>query len=383
MWDNAKTVNWPVLRLSLLLFPFRALSRAFDVAASSRSAQEQTIVRPRNAPTRAQWKSGLTPVDICGGRTPCMTTTALERIERRNCGFSNSNSLWEGKWEADRPWDGLRFHSAQGNEGACEISDIFWLAVNKKIRGHVNDAKLQFLDFRLDGLRNKVWLMIGTSIDHRITRLLCKLLGAKTEPLRHPSDSSKLPGDFCVWEPFNFTFAYVFGGPINSYGGIWKSLSSFSFLRPHFISLAGIEWGLLHLPKHWTTTQFLTDLRNKIIRIRNTFSGALLVARNNYLTKSALRGPKKEAHKAMLRMFYEVSQENKTDSQCSFGTRIHLWDVASFMGSRAPNLNSKGWTDGLHWSHWVMYQYVNLCLHQLSDLAIYCAHAKDNASNIL
>ena len=163
---------------------------------------------PVNIPSVA-----ISPSDICGQRQPCVNKTPAQRVKMGCVATVGSSTLWSGKWESRTvcdPFkggrgpsvcDGLRFYSNRHSE--CEIADLLWGAVDKfeTIRGHVNDAKMQYRDHRLSGLRDRTWLMLGSSIDHRVTRFLCPLFGQR-KMLFPEFDGVQLGGGFLCYSLF-------------------------------------------------------------------------------------------------------------------------------------------------------------------------------------
>lgn len=82
----------------------------------------------------------------------------------------------------------------------CDIADLLLLSPSAEVEKRLTDAKERHLLARLQGLRNKLWLTIGTSVDHRSTRF-CELLFGK----RREFTQNDTYFDFCIFERLNFT----------------------------------------------------------------------------------------------------------------------------------------------------------------------------------
>jgi hypothetical protein len=116
-------------------------------------------------------RSKFRPVEpaACLRVSPCLRSSATERI-----GEDCLTRTWSGRWTIDPLVSPALLQSKQGwleqhfTPAAlqCEVADPFLLAPTWS--HHVTVAQSQFVTSRLKGIRDAVWLMVGTSIDHGI-----------------------------------------------------------------------------------------------------------------------------------------------------------------------------------------------------------------------
>ena len=203
----------------------------------------------------------------CLHLSPCLRTTARDRLGR-GC----ASSVWSGRWSV-RPaagganlrnadaWETQRFHSAAA--AACDVADPFVVApaLRGRARATPTVATEQYTLGRLEGVRNALWLMVGTSIDHGITYEVCvrfgrEVLVAKAAPTNlHPK-----PGLTFQWcrlpSPLNLTMAeaslhgltaLAFQRDASRYATHLSELQALLTTighgaGPDFVSLAGAEW---------------------------------------------------------------------------------------------------------------------------------------------
>ena len=135
---------------------------------------EMPLARPRFKP--------VAPASCLHVR-PCLLTSAAERIQA-GC----AASIWRGRWAVD-PLTALpgALRSAAGwarqhfwpAAAECEAADPYLLSPARKDHAtqHVTVASSQFTTSRLRGLRDALWLMVGTSIDHGIVYEVCVRFG--------------------------------------------------------------------------------------------------------------------------------------------------------------------------------------------------------------
>ena len=98
-------------------------------------------------------------------------------------------SVWNGSWDLNEKLEipvkkipaevdiSQRYHSHF--ESLCNMTDILRLASSEVVSGHMNDAMEIEVLKRMKGLRGEALLQIGTSVDHRLLRIGCPLLGSK------------------------------------------------------------------------------------------------------------------------------------------------------------------------------------------------------------
>jgi hypothetical protein len=171
-------------------------------------------------------------------QSPCLTSTAQDRVAA-DC----SRRLWSGKWTippeswmrnitagravshpigmGDMMWYKQRFKSSATD---CQPAEALVLSPGYESKAqHVSVATSQFsLQRLLPGLRNAMWLMIGSSIDHGILHEVCVHWGAGA-PKVYDAPPTKLipkPGMHVVYctlpPPLNFSMVEVSGHGLTS-----------------------------------------------------------------------------------------------------------------------------------------------------------------------
>ena len=115
------------------------------------------------------------PLQSCLNMVPCLHTTAQDRL-LAGC----SSSVWTGRWAIDPQRESSRLRGEASDQKyitardeACEPANAFMLSPVRSVRGKVTDAIEQHGNMRLRGLRGKMWLMFGTSVDHMLIRDIC------------------------------------------------------------------------------------------------------------------------------------------------------------------------------------------------------------------
>ena len=122
----------------------------------------------------------------CYGAKPCLHTSANERLAA-GC----LEAVWEGQYGKPRKRRRRKTKSGvSGNRSfqqpiapprelepffprvgdMCDLADLW--AVSPLHRGHIKDAVEAHWHTRLRGLRNALWLSIGSSIDHSWIKVL-------------------------------------------------------------------------------------------------------------------------------------------------------------------------------------------------------------------
>ena len=326
----------------------------------------------------------------CFGQTPCLHTSASERVAS-GC----MDSIWEGSWQnaqiAARSGNlqgkmvpltpsGLsnRFKPAVATE--CDITDLSLLSPSGEVEKSLTDAKERHLLVRLRGLQNKLWLTLGTSVDHRSTRLCPLIFGIRKDIV---FDGHVF--DFCIFERFNFTMMYAFQDGFSTtvssrnasqqrvrFSQIQSCLNANGFPRgPDFLTMAGVEWDF----KHWQDANAQPDFAaiHPAIKMQihtaqkqwPTLSGLFL--RTQYRSDKYASNPAHVEHyNHILRSFHKAS--TMSSSPCK---SIFVADMALLM--RHNGTRASGWTDGLHPAPWISLQYVGLCANLLADLGELCS----------
>ena len=186
--------------------------RIFDESAMSSPSSSSKYV-PHVSPSN------------CYGTKPCLHTSASERLA-----MGCLESIWEGTFgghvtyihekipntniEYDRTVAPIhtsieRFVPKAGGVDKCDLSDVFQLSKYNPDK-HVKDAVEQHFHRRLKGLKNSVWLLSGSSIDHDFLKESCLAYGMQRTTLG-PYFGTAFPApqgmmvDFCWLQPLNLT----------------------------------------------------------------------------------------------------------------------------------------------------------------------------------
>tara|TARA_B110001469_G_C9567203_1_gene281261 strand:- start:120 stop:1016 length:897 start_codon:yes stop_codon:yes gene_type:complete len=271
-----------------------------------------------------------------------------------------------------------RFKPAVATE--CDITDLSLLSPSGEVEKSLTDAKERHLLVRLRGLQNKLWLTLGTSVDHRSTRLCPLIFGIRKDIV---FDGHVF--DFCIFERFNFTMMYAFQDGFSTtvssrnasqqrvrFSQIQSCLNANGFPRgPDFLTMAGVEWDF----KHWQDANAQPDFAaiHPAIKMQihtaqkqwPTLSGLFL--RTQYRSDKYASNPAHVEHyNHILRSFHKAS--TMSSSPCK---SIFVADMALLM--RHNGTRASGWTDGLHPAPWISLQYVGLCANLLADLGELCS----------
>lgn len=357
----------------------------------------------------------------CENVRPCLRSTAHERIAA-GC----PASMWRGQWDIDplttvssalrgkAGWSRQHFRPA---DELCEAADPFVLAPTHS--GHVTVATGQFTTARLRGLRDALWLMIGTSIDHGVVYEVCVRFGREGTRVADapPTSVHPRPGLHFNWctlpPPLNLTMVEV------SFRGLTTMthqrdaslhrrhlvevqglLSTIGWRAgPTFVTLAGIEWDL----KQWASQRAVPTSAAEWVIVRESLLMQATVARRLWpglrgLTlrtqfRTTYRFSKEwvdqdAAHYARYSQLMrdvartqgrrgERAAERSLDRRCG---RVDVLDMAAFMNCSAeigyPNGCGRGgasWTrDGLHPQPWVYHQYFVVAANVLADQGEAC-----------
>lgn len=334
----------------------------------------------------------------CFGQKPCLHTTASERIES-GC----ANSVWKGAWQNEQVAShqktvvmgkktmathlgvSNRFEPASSLE--CDIADLLLLSPSAEVEKSLTDAKLRHLLTRLQGLRNKLWLTVGTSVDHRVTHHCPLIAGTRPRDIRSGDDVMM---EFCVLERLNFTIMYTFRDGFSttvSSRNATLQQARFSLLKqclqangwphgPDFLTLAGVEWDF----KHWFDAKADPDfeavfpaihMQSDIAR-RQWPSLSGLFLRTQYSSNKYLFDQVQvECYNQILHHFQDTT---KKYFPCG---SIFVADMALLM--RHNGSAHSGWTDGLHPAAWVTLQYISMSANVLSDLGELCSESRHAA----
>lgn len=338
--------------------------------------------------------------------------------------------LWSGRWTVDPQsndshsimssdaalLDRQRFISAADH--SCEPAHPLLLSPVRQMRGRVTDATEHHASQRLRGLQGKLWLMIGTSIDHLIVRDHCADFGAQ----RRMSDAAPTtlhpaPGmhfDYChLPPPLSLTIVYV------GYKGLTAlevqanvSLQRRRFaeihahlhgtfgvngtadVSPDFVSFSGVEWDF----KQWGLQHRQPSTLDDWLGIRASLDTQLRAAQRTWpgIRARFLRSQFQTAYR-WYRDWKDVDGSEYaryTSTMHSLATGgcggVQVLDLARIVncshkihgdadsGNRSDDAygvcsKATGWTtDGLHPAPWVMRAYLGLALNVLADVGEAC-----------
>ncbi|KAL1529975.1 hypothetical protein AB1Y20_000902 [Prymnesium parvum] len=395
--------------------PLDALSR-LQRAVSALSARVDALEHPEqdllSATTSAFRPVEPTPCPL----SPCLRSSALERISR-NC----SAAVWSGRWALDPRWQAHQLRSSAGwalqrfvpAAPECEPADPFVLASSHG--AHVSVAAAQFTTSRLRGLRDSLWLMVGTSIDHGIVYEVCVRYGregvrvAEAAPTRiHPR-----PGLHFNWctlpPPLNLTMVEVSAQGLTTLAHqrdpqrhrshlseIQALLNTIGWHEgPTFLTLAGIEWDL----KQWAAQQAVPIIESDWAVVRGSLSMQVKEAHNYWphLKAVTLRTQFRTSYRFSARwvdqdvvhyarysdLMRQLSRgrtgrllRRRHSSQCGM---LAVLDMARMMNCSSADYRdgcsrNSGWTrDGLHPHPWVYHQYFAISANVLADLGEMCS----------
>ena len=163
----------------------RAAGRIAQLESEISSLRAQLDSRPLDSAALAKesMAAQFTPTAAtnCYGAKPCLHTSANERL---------AAGCLEAVWEGQYGKQGTKYKSGvSGNRSfqqpiaprelepffprvgdMCDLADLW--AVSPLHRGHIKDAVEAHWHTRLRGLRNALWLSIGSSIDHNWIKVL-------------------------------------------------------------------------------------------------------------------------------------------------------------------------------------------------------------------
>jgi len=341
-----------------------------------------------------------------------------------------SAQLWTGQWKLD-PQGSVADRSALGNhvlslerqrfmsaaEVQCEPAWPFLLSPKATVRGRVTDASELHASQRLRGLRGKLWLMIGTSVDHIVIRDLCGYFNVE----HHVADAAATslhpsPGlhfDYCrLPSPIDLTIVYVGYKGLTAlevqanaslqhrrFGELQHLLTAALGANhtPDFLSLGGIEWDF----KQWGSQHRQPSSDGDWGAIRQSLLAQLRAARRFWprLTARVLRTQYRTSYRwykgwvdvdgAEYAKYNELMRGLATEG-CG---GVQLLDIARTMNCSHVGVGQggafasagggdasygacgkeTGWTtDGLHPANWAIREYFGLALNVLADFGEAC-----------
>lgn len=376
-------------------------SRSFDVGAPKMPSALDEYEEEGTLP--------FVPMDNkpCFGQLPCLHTTSQDRLRAR-C----HRSIWIGKWEDTSFVLGNKSLHVGGqsykmnNAGLsnryksdtaleCDLADLLLLSSSPYIHKHMNDASERHLHLRLQGLRNKLWVMIGDSVDHMNINLGCPLLFGteKTSILSTEKDFSgldeRLTLDICTSTSINFTMAYVFVDGFSTttasrnrtiramqYAGLDRTLRSLGWpLGPDFVTMGGMVWDI----KHWIDAHAAPDWKNvslvismQIELLQNLWphmKGIFL--RTHFECLRSRHGKLYLSNQGLVEQYNSIMHKLSSNAtELDLCGKVLIADMRKLMIHHGQS--STGWSDGIHPAPWVSLQYVSLLANIFADLGDAC-----------
>ena len=231
------------LRAEILTLRQRVDTMAASAASARAGPPAHLHVMPAE-PSARSTRFVPVPSTDCYGVLPCVHSTPTSRISA-GC----TEAVWEGtfgsvangttlaasgggvasRYVSDRrplppPPDRIPPEAFQPAIGAqCDLVDIWTLS--KLHKGHVKDAVEAAWHKRLRGVKNGLWLSVGSSIDHAALKEACAAFGQEKSVLDADAEPSKLPWEmqhekgnpwpsvllvsWCYVRSLNLTLAHV------------------------------------------------------------------------------------------------------------------------------------------------------------------------------
>ena len=328
----------------------------------------------------------------CFGQKPCLHTTAESRVSS-GC----MNNMWNGVWQDEGVAKkkkmkimgktmsmtplGLSNRFISQGDITCDLADILLLSPGEEVNKRLTDANERHLLARLQGLRNKLWLSIGTSVDHRSTRL-CEYIFGKMLYFRE----NDLYFDFCIFERLNFTMMYTFQDGFSTtmssrnatqqilrFSNIQKTLRARGW-KPDFLTMAGVEWDF----KHWIDAKAEPDFKAIYPTIKMHIHAARKtwpILSGLFLRTQYVSDGKYTSNVANIQRYNNILRSfQNSDRRANSCKSIFILDMEKLM--RHNGTQRSGWTDGLHPAPWITLQYVGLCTNALADLGELCLDVK-------
>lgn len=372
-------------------------------------------------------------LDPCLGVKPCLHTTVEERLARGCAGAP----VFSGNWTSPVPVPG---RDSLGQRFLprldCDVAEVWKLSKVEARRGRLTDAMEAHALSRLAGLRNKLWLIVGTSVDHTITRSGCDSFGVPRESVvvstaelaralpaggQHAfAGGSGLAMDGCAVPLLNLTVVETHSAGMASLRPSNDAALQPARLRgwelalaamrlhhrpPDFVTLSGEEWDF----KNWARAGRQPNsslawrevgevIRMQVEAIRSHWPRAVVMVRTMYGATYGGFGGDYGAYNALLR---EVSTRRLSRRaaraaggvagqqpealarraereraagivETECGRLAHESDVASMAHCSACSSRS-GWTkDGMHPHEWFTASWIEIVLNQMADLGAAC-----------
>ena len=354
------------------------------------------------------------PSTNCFGVKPCLHSTASGRVTA-GC----LEAVWDGTYGGKAvykhvnvgnlsfeqpvpPVDLVPFVPSIGDQ--CDLADLWKVSVLHK--GHVTEATEAHWHQRLRGVKNTLWLSIGSSIDHGWIKEVCAGFGAMrtTTDAAPPTKAYPLPGllvDYCHVRALNMTFAHINGGGIvTTETSRDPSLQPTRFAEindqmrkaglttpPTFLSFGGMEWDFKNWRCNYPNTRSEWKLPVALLQMQATAarkawpSIRVVFSRTMFQPTYGTFGCPccaNENHfwhyNHLLRATPPITEGGSGgDAVCD---SIHALDMQrmTLCNNSVGSCSSRtGWTiDGLHPTKAVYLQYVSNTLNTAADLGERC-----------
>ena len=406
-----------------------------------RASMTRTAIPPEKHSKSASPLALEMDASRCYGMKPCIHTAPVERL-RRGC---LTAKLWAGKWSiglnTSRGRSMRQKHYPFGLDFSatplasqqfvpaldCDYASALVLSPQSAIRGeHTSVAAEEYAMERLSGVRGKLWLMIGTSIDQNVLKFACESFGAERTLFADVSQDAKL--HLCNVRALGITLAYAFSNGLVSVRegastcrvptrsemlqrahSLDEQLGAAGWANgPDFVSLSGVEWDF----QHWffcNATPWISQaervVQEQVDTVRERWPRVKAV-----LLRPMFRSTYHEFFQGDPAVYarYNAVLQRLVDSAGSIGPQraagaATTSDTAGGAGAVCPPLalldlptlmnysataggcaggfaeghgtcsSMSGWTvDGLHPPTWVMGTFLGLSLNMLSDFATAC-----------
>ena len=258
----------------------------------------------------------------------------------------------------------LHFHPAADH--ACDFALSHKFSSLEQIKGKETEATENHRRERLAPLfGNRLWLTLGTSIDHRMTRNCPTMYGAPQ--VYKPSGS-----DLCVVPGLNLTIGYHFvDGLTTTHEAATAEAQRAALAKvdteraevgyprgPDFVTFGGAEWDF----KHFTEQK----KRPNYEWVGAKLSGWLEAAAEQWPRAAGLSF--RTTYFAPKAFASAEQYANYTAVMAGVAARHRPPAVLLRMDKLMRNGGAKGWSDGLHPAPFVTLAYIDLVLNVMADV---------------
>ena len=260
----------------------------------------------------------------------------------------------------------LHFHPAADH--ACDFALSHKFSSLEQIKGKETEATENHRRERLAPLfGNRLWLTLGTSIDHRMTRNCPTMYGAPQ--VNKPGGWA---GDLCVVPGLNLTIGYRFvDGLTTTHEAATAEAQRAALAKvdtewaevgyprgPDFVTFGGAEWDF----KHFTEQK----KRPNYEWVGAKLSGWLEAAAEQWPRAAGLSF--RTTYFAPKAFASAEQYANYTAVMAGVAARHRPPAVLLRMDKLMRNGGAKGWSDGLHPAPFVTLAYIDLVLNVMADV---------------